>query len=105
MNGYGFECIHSRNGHDGETTKQKGTGTTMKTIGIIFNELVIDRYKESSRATCLRIIDKLGRAGADGIILGCTELPLLVSPGSSHLPLFDTLELHARAAVDYALSG
>jgi len=71
---------------------------------IIFNELVIDSYKESSRATCLRIIDYLGQAGAKGVILGCTELPLLVSPGSFHLPLFDTLELHARAAVDYALS-
>ena len=52
----------------------------------------------------MAIIDGLARGGAEGVILGCTEIPLLVKPGDTALPLFDTLILHARAAADFALS-
>jgi len=50
-----------------------------------------------------RIIDKLAQAGAQGIILGCTETGLLVSAGDCSIPLFDTTQIHAMAAVDYVL--
>jgi aspartate racemase len=71
---------------------------------IIFEELVCGRIEPASRETCRRIVVKLADAGAEGVILGCTELPLLVRAEDSPAPLFDTTELHALAAADLALS-
>ncbi|HHF43643.1 MAG TPA: aspartate racemase, partial [Candidatus Aminicenantes bacterium] len=59
--------------------------------------------KEKSRLNFIRIINDLKSAGAQGIILGCTEIPLLIKPEHSSLPLFDTTAIHARSAVDWAL--
>jgi aspartate racemase len=70
---------------------------------VIYNELVLGRIEPSSKAEYLRIIDGLGEAGAEGIILGCTEIGLLVSQSDSRLPLFDTTRIHALAAVQFAL--
>jgi len=70
---------------------------------IIFRELVMDRYEEPARRKCLEIIDKLVAEGAQGIVLGCTELPKLVSGAKIAVPVFDTLQLHAEAAVEEAL--
>ena len=70
---------------------------------IIFRELVMDRYEEPARRRCLEIIDRLVEAGAGGIVLGCTELPKLVSGAKISVPVFDTLQLHAEAAVEEAL--
>lgn len=70
---------------------------------IIFRELVMDRYEEPARARCLAIIDRLVAEGARGIVLGCTELPKLVSGAKISVPVFDTLQLHAEAAVEEAL--
>ncbi len=58
-----------------------------------------------SRALYRGVIAKLTAQGAEGVILGCTELPLLVQPADSTVPLFDTTTLHAMAAVDFALGG
>ena len=55
------------------------------------------------RKRFIRIIEELHTLGAEGVILGCTEISLLVDQGDSILPLFDTTEIHARAAVDFAL--
>jgi aspartate racemase len=52
---------------------------------------------------CRNIINDLAAQGAQAIILGCTELPLLIKQESSAIPLFDITAIHARAAVDYAL--
>lgn len=52
----------------------------------------------------LAIIDRLIQAGAEGIILGCTEIPMLVKPEEISVPAFDTTKIHAQAAVDFALS-
>lgn len=71
---------------------------------VIYEELVRGKFLESSRAAYARIIARLIARGAQGIVLGCTELPLLVKPEDSAVPLFDTTTLHALAAVDYALS-
>jgi aspartate racemase len=70
----------------------------------IYEELCQGVLKEETRAEFCRIIARLVRDGADGLILGCTELDLLVQSEDATVPIFDTTEIHARAAVDYALS-
>jgi len=86
----------------------------MKTIGLIggmswestvpyyrrINELVNERLGGLHSARI--VLSSVGQ-GAEGIVLGCTEIPLLVAPSDSPVPLFDTGELHVRAAVDRAL--
>jgi aspartate racemase len=71
---------------------------------VIYDELVCGKIEKSSREACREIIARQVVRGAQGIVLGCTELPLLVMPEDSAVPLFDTTELHALAAVDLALS-
>lgn len=58
----------------------------------------------SSRAAVAEVVKRCEGAGAQGIILGCTELPHILTPGDSALPLYDTLVLHAQAAVEAALA-
>ena len=70
---------------------------------VIYNELVLGKTEAASKAEYLRIIADLAKAGAEGIILGCTEIGLLVSQSDSRLPLFDTTRIHALAAVQFAL--
>lgn len=71
---------------------------------VIYDELVKGQIKDDSRATYLEIIDKLTANGAEGIILGCTEIPLLVKPEDTPAVLFDTTQLHSERAVELALS-
>jgi aspartate racemase len=71
---------------------------------IIYNELCEGKIKASSRRVCTDIISRLVNEGAEGIVLGCTELPLLIQPSDIHAPLFDTTQLHAEAAVNLALA-
>ncbi len=70
---------------------------------VIFDELVRGEIKASSKAAYLEIMNHLVEKGAQGIILGCTEIGLLVQQADSRVPLFDTTRIHALAAVDYAL--
>jgi aspartate racemase len=70
---------------------------------VIFEELVIGKILQTSNEAYKKIMTKLADQGAEGIILGCTEIGLLVKPADSTLPLFDTTLLHAQAAVQYAL--
>ena len=73
---------------------------------IIFDELCRGRLMPESRALYLRIIDDLAARGAQGVILGCTEIPLLVSQSDRPaFPMFDTTGLHVEAAVDIALAS
>ena len=71
---------------------------------IIFEELCQGEVGESSRAWLSGCITDLKSRGAQGVVLGCTELPLIVGPQDSCLPTFDTTALHAMAAVDFALA-
>jgi aspartate racemase len=71
---------------------------------IIYDELVHGRIEPASRAACRAVIGRLVAAGAEAVILGCTELVLLVTPEDSPVPLFDTTGLHAAAAVELALT-
>jgi aspartate racemase len=71
---------------------------------VIYHELVHGIIREESRQAYIRIIDELRSRGAEGVILGCTEIPLLVKPDDLPIPIFDTTALHAKAAVDLAFS-
>ena len=71
---------------------------------VIYDELCCGRVSTASRDEYRRIIAELAKAGAEGIILGCTEIMMLIGPADSRVPVFDTTTLHAKAAVDFALS-
>jgi len=71
---------------------------------IIFDELCHGFIKETSKATFLRAIQDLQKHGAEGVILGCTEIGLLIEQSDVDLPVFDTTLIHAKAAVELALS-
>jgi len=72
---------------------------------IIYNELCLGEIKESSRKILKAIIEKLIKNGAEGIILGCTELPLILKKEDSRIPLFDTCKLHVQRAVEIAIQA
>ncbi len=89
----------------------------MKTIGlipdmndvetvnsIIFDELCTGEIRERSRNKCLRMIEDLRERGAEGIVLGCTELGLLIGQTDADMPVFDTTVIHAEKAAELALS-
>jgi aspartate racemase len=71
---------------------------------IIYKELCLGDVKDSSRKTYLRVISDLQAQGAQAIVLGCTEIAMLVQSQHTNLPLFDTTALHARSAALWALS-
>ena len=71
---------------------------------IIYEELCLGQVHDASRDVYRRVMDALVTDGAQGIILGCTEIGLLVGAQDSSVPLFDTTALHAQAAVDWMLA-
>jgi aspartate racemase len=71
---------------------------------IIYDELCLGQVHDASREAYRRIMGQLAKEGAQGIVLGCTEIGLLVSEKDSPVPLFDTTALHAQAAVDWMLA-
>lgn len=70
---------------------------------VIYDELVLGRIEHRSKEQYLEIMAQMVRNGAEGIILGCTEISLLIHQEDSQVPLFDTTRIHAEAAVEYAL--
>ncbi len=72
---------------------------------VIYDELVAGKIVPASREAYRAIIARLVEAGAEAVILGCTEIMLLVKPEDSPVPIFDTTLLHAQAAIDIALAG
>ncbi|MCE4942131.1 aspartate/glutamate racemase family protein [Streptomyces albulus] len=70
---------------------------------VIYEELCVGVVKDSSRSAYRAVIDELVAAGAEGVVLGCTEIELLVRPQDSPVPVFPTTRLHAEAAVAHAL--
>jgi aspartate racemase len=71
---------------------------------IIYKELVQNIFTDASREIFLGIIEKLRLQGVQGVILGCTEIPLLIRQGDVDLPLFNTMEIHCEAAVAFAVA-
>jgi aspartate racemase len=72
---------------------------------VIYEELCLGVVREESRAAYRQVIAGLVERGAEGIILGCTEITLLVGAADSPVPVFDSTRLHAEAAVEFALAG
>lgn len=72
---------------------------------VIYNELCLGKVENSSRDKYIQIIDKLAQKGAEGVILGCTEIGLLIKETDSPLPVFDTTQIHGRAAATRALES
>ena len=70
---------------------------------VIYDELCLGKIDDSSRNEYLRVIDTLVAQGAEGVILGCTEIALLLKPEHTAIRLFDTTEIHALSAVKMAL--
>jgi aspartate racemase len=70
---------------------------------VIYDELVIGDIRPHSKEQYIRIIERMVNQGAEGVILGCTEIGLLIHKQDSQVPLFDTTRIHAEAAVEYAL--
>lgn len=71
---------------------------------VIYEELCLGIVTDESRAAYRGVIERLAGAGAQGVVLGCTEIELLVGPEDSPVPVFATTRLHARAAVEFALA-
>lgn len=70
---------------------------------VIYDQLCLGDIREVSKQKYLEIIQKMVNSGVEGIILGCTEIPLLVKQGDVPVPVFDTTRIHALSAVDFAL--
>ncbi len=71
---------------------------------VIYEELILGQVRDESRKDYIRIINKGIEAGADGVVLGCTEIPLLIKEDHVSCQVFDTTAIHCQAAVKYALS-
>jgi aspartate racemase len=80
-------------------------GDQLKVHGVIFQELCRGEIRPESRLLLLEIIERLRGRGAQGIILGCTEIPLLLQPEHCELPLFNTALLHAGKALRLAVQA
>lgn len=72
---------------------------------VIYEELCLGRIVDESRATYRDIIAGLVADGAQGVVLGCTEIGLLIGADDASVPLFDTTQIHAEAVADWALAG
>ena len=75
-----------------------------KVHDIQFKELVVGKLLDTSRRAFIDVIGRLVGQGAEGVILGCTEFGMLIGASDTSVPLFDTTVLHARRAVDLALT-
>ena len=79
-------------------------GKDLETVhNIIYNELVLGVINNESREAYKEIIEKLAKKGAQGVILGCTEIPLLIQQNDVSIPVFDTTTIHAEKTVTFAL--
>ncbi|MEL6195396.1 MAG: aspartate/glutamate racemase family protein [Bacteroidota bacterium] len=94
--------LHEKFGIDAIIPEEADRDIVHKTI---YGELVHGKIEDASRDTFKKIIKRLEERGAEGVILGCTEIPLLIKEGDVDLPIFSTMEIHAEKAVDWALKG
>jgi aspartate racemase len=99
------EFLKQRLGSHGLQVSVPGEEDRAVVHRIIYEELCQGIISEDSRRLLTDIMDRLIRAGAEGIILGCTELALIIPPEAMPYPVFDTTRIHAESAVEAALSG
>ncbi len=94
--------LSSRHGLDVLIPEEEDRRTVHR---IIYEELCVGKIVDHSRQEYVQIMDRLAQRGAEAVLLGCTEIGLLVSPSDCSVPVFDTTRIHAEAAVEHALSG
>jgi aspartate racemase len=94
--------LRDRHGIDAVVPDERGRDLVHR---IIYEELCRGVTSPESKAAYLDEIERLRRAGADGVILGCTEITMLIGAGDTDLPVFDTTRIHAEAAMKFALAG
>ncbi|MCG8339231.1 MAG: aspartate/glutamate racemase family protein [Proteobacteria bacterium] len=70
---------------------------------VIYNELCMGKFNENSKNAYMQVIEKLKESGAEAVILGCTEIALLVGKEKTSIPMFDTAKIHAQKSVELAL--
>ena len=100
VNGWCGKKHRQRHGHH---EHKRGDGHENTGNFSIYDELCLGKVRDTSHAGYRRIMQKLVDRGAQGMILGCTELSLLVGAGDVPVPVFDTVSIHARSAVERAL--
>lgn len=89
----------------GITALVPNEGTQQEIHRIIFEELCVGKFLPDSKAFYLNTINELAQQGAEGVILGCTEIGLLVRQADSSLPFFDTAQLHSQMAATFILDN
>ena len=82
-----------------------GDGEREIVNSVIYDELCRGKVDPSSKVKFIEIIENLAARGAEGVILGCTEIPILVNQEDVQIPLFDTTQIHALAAVEHAFQA
>lgn len=96
-----IEKLKNKYGIDTVVPKPEQMNEIMR---VIEEELTFDILTDNSRKFFIDVINELKEQGAQGVILGCTEIPMLIKQKDSPIPVFDTTELHAMAAVDFAMT-
>ena len=96
-----IEKLKNKYGIDTVVPKPEQMNEIMR---VIEEELTFDILTDESRKFFVDVINELKEQGAQGVILGCTEIPMLIKQKDSPIPVFDTTELHAMAAVDFAMA-
>lgn len=96
-----IEKLKNKYGIDTVVPKPEQMNEIMR---VIEEELTFDILTDNSRKFFVDVINELKEQGAKGVILGCTEIPMLIKQKDSPIPVFDTTELHAMAAVDFAMT-
>ena len=81
-----------------------GTSDRQVIHQIIYNELVKGKFTNYAKQKIIEIINELQKQGAEGVILGCTELPVLISKSDVEIPLFDTGKIHADSAFEWSIN-
>ena len=81
----------------------RSEGDLVRINDSIFQELARDVFTDDMRMYYLEVIGRLAEDGAEGVILGCTEIPLLLSPEQIPMPAFDTVKIHSKALVEFML--
>ena len=71
----------------------------------IYNEFSKNIFTAEAKTNYLNIISKLKEKGAEGIVGGCTEIPILIKPGDCTIPIFDTAKIHSEAGVEYVIGS
>jgi aspartate racemase len=99
------EFYRGRLGELGVEASIPGPEERSRLHAIIYDVLIPGRFEPASRAAVIAITENAARNGADAVIFGCTEITLLVAQQDLSIPIFDTTEIHARAAMDVALGG